>query len=210
MKTPSTELMDILEVIAQLNEQLLDALVLSASTVGSPFPLPAALRSNFADLPGEHRRRVARCGIALADGAFGDPQRWRSADPLIQRDSRSAAEHCMDWLPSSQGVGLAHSVMTVAWLTVHTRPYLTGVLLGMHDAVAGIFQRLSILEVSHLAWSYSTWIRPRWANRMDIWKGVLQAAAVPSDRLRARLTLRCLKASVDPTTLAALSFKSAA
>ena len=85
-------------------------------------------------------------------------------------------------------------MLMVAWHTVHAVPSLAGVLLGMSEDVVCVFAKLSIADLGNVARSQFDWVRPRWADRADIWASIV-AAGEPGLGAKPMTVLRCLKAS---------------
>jgi hypothetical protein len=114
------------DAIFASNQQLLKALAVSARMRSGAFSLPSELRLPFASLGDSDHRRIAQCGILLADAGFADAERWRAIARMV--DHRNALPNdAREWLSSEDSVVLAHSVLMVAWYLVHTTPETAGI-----------------------------------------------------------------------------------
>src|SRR5260370_31207030 len=75
-------LTELLETVAAVNTQLLDALVDCARSDNVEFPLPGSLRRPVAQLTEPERQIIARCGVFLGDVNLWGISHGRSiADP---------------------------------------------------------------------------------------------------------------------------------
>src|SRR5882672_2304323 len=60
-------LTELLDTVAAVNNQLLDALIDCARSDNLEFPLPGSLRESVAHLSDPEQRAMARCGVFLGD-----------------------------------------------------------------------------------------------------------------------------------------------
>lgn len=196
-----------LEAIADLNAEFLEALVETANYRPDLFPLPPALRSDFSQILVPQCRERGRCGILLADARFSDTARWIS---VVSGDHPDTIlnEHPAHWLSVGQGVVVAHSVLMVAWHIVQAVPSLVSVLLGMSDEVAREFAKLSISDLTHVARDQASWVRPRWADREDVWASIIARRHSGADP-EPPAVLRCLKATASESRRMLSSIASA-
>jgi hypothetical protein len=152
----------VLDAVADLNAEFLEALVETARSAPDQFPLSHCLRSEFRRLMVKQCRERGRCGVFLVDAAFSDHIRWAR---IASRD-------------------------------VHAVPSLVSVLLGMSDEVMCEFGRLSISDLTYIARTRFSWVRPRWADRADVWASIIASGHCGSDPEPAAI-LRCLKVSAS-------------
>jgi len=184
----------VLEAVADLNAEFLEALGETARSAPDQFPLSHCLRSEFSRLMVAQCRERGRCGVFLADAAFTDRIRW--ARVASGGDLDAFPQEQAHWLTIGQGVVAAHSALMVAWHIVHTVPSLVSVLLGMSDEVMCEFGKLSISDLAYIARSRFSWVRPRWADRADVWASIIASGHSGSDQEPAAV-LRCLKVSAS-------------
>ena len=116
--------------------------------------------------------------------------RWPSkANRLARRELLRA------WLPIEESRSLANSVLLVAWHLIHANPALARVLLGMSTSGIGAFRELGVADLAHIARRHPEWVRPRWADRLDLWTALVGGTSGGGGEDPRSLTLRCLKAS---------------
>jgi hypothetical protein len=183
----------ICHAITASNQQLLDALAMSARMQSGAFPLADTLRFHLGGLTKEDRNRAARCGVLLADAGFSDVDRWRAIARQSEGDRLSSDTR--EWLSSGDSVVLAHAVLMVAWYIVNTTPELAGVVLGMTDPVIAEYRSLGVGQLALVATRRPHWIRPRWAGRSDVWLDLLERCTLSDASAASYLTLRCLSAN---------------
>ena len=183
----------VLDAVADLNAEFLEALVETARSAPDQFPLSHCLRSEFRRLMVKQCRERGRCGVFLVDAAFSDHIRWAR---IASRDLDAFPQDPAHWLSIGQGMVVAHSALIVAWHIVHAVPSLVSVLLGMSDEVMCEFGRLSISDLTYIARTRFSWVRPRWADRADVWASIIASGHCGSDQEPAAI-LRCLKVSAS-------------
>lgn len=180
----------VLGAIGDLNAHFLEALARSAERRPQQFPLPERLRAEFCRVAQLEFRNHRRYSILLADARFNDTAHWsRIATGGGARQSAPESEH---WLWDAQGMLVAHSVLSVAWYVVRSVSPLAGVLLGMSDGVVREFANLGISDLAQIAQTRPGWIRPRWADRIDVWSSILASVQAASEFGRPPI-LRLLK-----------------
>jgi hypothetical protein len=113
-------LKELLDTVAAVNGQLLDALVDSARSDNLEFPLPESLRGPVARLTVPERETIARCGVFL-----GDVNLWGISPGRGIADQSGMAlsiESGRPWLPTEQSLSLAHSMLLLSWYLIHVSP----------------------------------------------------------------------------------------
>jgi len=198
-------LSDALDAIGQLNEELLAALVHTTRRDSQlVFPLAESLRSRFAKLSADKCRVISHCGVLLVDAAFTDIDRWERVDP-----SKSIVEQPSEWLSQDQAIALSVAVLMLAWHVVHTAPRISGVLLGMSEAVLNRYRELGVNDLMVLACQASRWIQPRWINSPEVWTTIIDLATDPVEQEPSKMTLHCLKvtASYSNRLMASVSYR---
>jgi len=185
-------LTEILNTVAAVNGQLLDALAESARSGVRPFPLLESLRSHVASLRPSERQVAARCGVFLADAALADL-------PVGLPVTGPSADRARAWLPIEESISLAHSVLLGSWYLIHASPAVARVLLGIRAADVTAYRARGVGDLAQIARRHSDWIRPRWPNRLDVWRQILECGSPPVTAEPRSITLRCLQVSAgDP------------
>lgn len=191
-------LSEVLAAVAELNEQVLDALAESARRTNADFPLSPALRSAMTSLTPTQRRQAARCGVLLANAGFSDLSRWRHVAMPSEFVLLPDDERC--WLSSGQSVVLAYAVLMVAWHVVRISPAAAGVLLGMTEPVVAVYHQLGVGDLAHVARRHPGWVQPRWRDRPDVWVSMVEVATQAPRLEPSSMILRCLKVSASHST----------
>src|ERR1700730_10410734 len=135
-------LKELLDTVAAVNGQLLDALVDSARSDNLEFPLPESLRGPVARLTVPERETIARCGVFLGDMNLWGVSHGRGiADPsglaLSTEPGRPRS-------PAAQSLSLAHSMLFLSWYLIHVSPAVARVLLGMNAAGVAAYRALGV------------------------------------------------------------------
>jgi hypothetical protein len=68
-------------------------------------------------------------------------------------------------------------------------PSLVTVLLGMSGEVADTIRGLQVADLAHILETRSSWVRPRWADRTDLWLSVLHTRTASHPEPSAQLRL---------------------
>ncbi len=183
----------VLSAVSAVNAQLLEALTECARSESGEFPLNKSLRARVARLTLDERKKAARCGVFLADVNFIDFACWREV--ALDSESTRSTEPLRAWLSIEESRSLAHSVLLVAWYLIHANPAVARVLLGMSGSGVAAYRELSIADLAHVARSHPEWVRPRWADRLDVWTELVAGASRSGTHDPRSMTLKCLKVS---------------
>jgi hypothetical protein len=197
---------DALDAIGQLNQELLAVLVLKARRDSAQsFPLADSLRARFEYLTAAEIRAISHCGVLLADVEFTVAARWQHADGAC--DSSMDQDHRGHWLTQDQAIAFGVAVLMLAWHVVHTAPGISGVLLGMSEAVLAQYRKLGINDLVGIAQKPPRWIKPRWIDSPEIWTDIIDLATDPISKGSSKMTLHCLKlsAAYSPRLMATVS-----
>ena len=158
----------VLNAVSAVNGQLLEALTECARSESAEFPLDASLRARVAGLTPDERQRAARCGVFLADANLVDFACWREValEGKSTRSTRAPASVAAD-----RGVPIAREFR--ASRRVALDPCKSGALhacfSGMSASGVGAFRELGVADLAHIARRHPEWVRPRWADRLDLW-----------------------------------------
>jgi hypothetical protein len=193
LRVETRGLADALAAIGGVNKQLLEALRLSARRVDRAFPLAPSLRTPFATLTAEQLREAPSCGVLLADAGFSEVERWRRVSG--ESDLEPSVDNAPDWLTREHAIVLAYAILMVAWHVVHTAPAAAGVLLGMSEPVLKWYRKLDTADLARIARHHSGWIRPRWVDRPDLWRSVVETDTEIGPLGPLSMILSCLLAS---------------
>ena len=183
----------VLKAVSWINDQLLEALTGCARSEEAEFPLDVTLRARVAGLTPDERQKAAQCGVFLADANLVDFTCWREV--ALEGKSTRSGELLRAWLPIEESRSLANSAFLVVWHLIHANPALARVLLGMSASGIGAFRELSLADLAHIARHHPEWVRPRWADRPNVWSALLGTASGGGREDPRSLTLRCLTAS---------------
>lgn len=160
----------VLEPLAELNFEVLDALLGVGSTLGW----------RWRALGDEARVRLARCPFLLVDLGGAQPQRWSSLTRVGVHEAQpvSALLAQRGPLPTP----LLRRVLLFAWHLARANRLAARITLGMGAPCAALVAACRFADLEALAESRPAWILPRWHDRTEIWQGWLAAAAEESPR----------------------------
>jgi hypothetical protein len=162
----------LLEPLPELNEEVLAALLAPVSA--GALPRLGSLAWQWGGLAPEARRRVADCPFLLLDLGLARPGVWGAGGCQMSTVLEGVGEAVA---PPPLAAGLLHRALLYAWHLARANRPAARVTLGMGAAAAEALAscRLGLLE--RLALQQPHWIRPRWADRPQLWQGWLAAAA---------------------------------
>jgi hypothetical protein len=180
----------VLSAVSAANEQLLVTLRASAFRNQRSFPLPAAVRQRFIEVPRAKLRDAASCGVLLVDARCAQIAYERSITP----EGREPARYSDTDGGVRHSVALAYSLLAVVWYVVHTTPAAAGLLLGMSASIVERLRDLSVGKLGFVARREPGWVQPRWRERPDVWMGLLETRDA-GESPPPSIVLRCLKAS---------------
>ena len=180
----------LLEPLAELNLEVLDALAGAA----------AALRWPWRALGEAARQRLAHCPFLLVDAAFARPELWANLP-------RAGVHEALPLNSAGVGTGLGtgagaagaprgplstpllRRVLLFAWHLAHANRLAACVALGMSAPCAALVAACRFADLEALAERRPAWIRPRWDDRPEVWQAWLAAAAQESPRALESLQL---------------------
>ena len=160
----------VIEPLAELNLDLLDALLGAGSTLGW----------RWRALGDDARVRLARCPFLLIDLGGAQPQLWSN----LPRGGVHEA-HPVSALLAQRGLlptPLLRRVLLFAWHLARANPLAARITLGMSAPCAALVAACRFADLEALAEHRPAWIRPRWHDRTEIWQAWLVAAAEESPR----------------------------
>lgn len=163
-----------LESLTELNELSLSLLAEQAAAHGSVAgPVLREVRSLWPTLDATGRRRAAGCPYLLLDAGFADPERWRGSAGQVGESARPP------WPPFFTMPGTVEVLrlaLTYAWHLARTQVAAARLLLGASAGCATLISGCTLRQIHGLAERHAEWLRPRWAARPLVWRGLLLAA----------------------------------
>lgn len=138
-----------------------------------PFDMVKSLAPRLLELDEGARNRAARRSYFLADFRLDDGPWWQS-----HLDGRGDIPEA-PWasrFPRSAAVELARRSLTLAWHTAGTRLAESGVSFGVSPEVTRVLRRMKLEDLERLADLRIDIMRPRWENRLGMWRRLLDAA----------------------------------
>ena len=186
-------LRELLDKVAAVNCQFLEALVHCARSDNLEFPLPASLREQVARLTVHQQETVGRCGVILAEVSLCDITCGRGiTDQSRVVDSTEQARH---WLPTELSMSLPYCVLFISWYLVHANPDVARVLLGIDASGVAAYRELGVQDIAHIARTHPDCVRPRWGSHLEAWTVILEGASSTPYADARSMTLRCLQVS---------------
>jgi len=174
--------------IASFNSVFLGALARTARERPEQFPLPSDLLDRFSHMRAAECREQGALNVCLGEAHFSQVEIWRLAEEGLSDSAPPALTEC--WISPDDQVVLAHSLFFVAWHGAHAMPSFTHTLFGMDAKVNQLLvQRTGFANLFRLAEARVSWIYPRWRERLEIWRGIIDLptgdrSGVPSPTLR--------------------------
>jgi hypothetical protein len=147
----------------------------SAPAIAVP-ALLAELRQPWCELDVAARRRAARCSYLIFDAGFTETRRWGSTSERPAQDQTAAvAAGAFFTLPRT--VEVMRLVMTYAWHLARSQSPAARLLLGMSPGCAELIGTCTLRQVTQLAETHPHWLRPRWPERVSVWRELLRCAS---------------------------------
>ncbi|MGH8258960.1 MAG: hypothetical protein ACREUG_04650 [Steroidobacteraceae bacterium] len=185
---------DALEALAELNEQCLELLCEQAvaRTARPRPPLLRDLEALWYSLDTGARRRAARCPFLLADAGFSRVARrpWQYDHGIRDRDG---FESPAAFFTVPRTVSVTRLVLAYAWHLVRSEPVAGRLFLGLTVQGAELIAARSLRQVIQLAEGEPGLLRPRWADRLQVWRDLLTAAKGGEPAALERFRMRGLQ-----------------
>jgi hypothetical protein len=167
-----------LRTLAEVNDDCLQ-LVCEQARAGGRGAVPellAELRQAWCELDVAARRRAAGCSYLLFDAGFTETRRWGSTSERSAQD-RTAALAAGAFFTLPRTVEVTRLVMTYAWHLARSQSAATRLLLGMSPGCAELIGSCTLRQVTQLAETHPHWLRPRWPERVSVWRELLRCAS---------------------------------
>jgi hypothetical protein len=165
-----------LDSLAELNAQCLE--LLSDQAHAQPAQANLFLHhlgEMWRSLDAQARRRVAACPYLLIDAGFGDPAHWRWLDERHIKESPPPPYNIFFTVPRAPTV--ARQISMYAWHLIQSSNIAAQLLLGVPTQCARLIGACSLGQMHGLAERHPDWLRPRWPDRIKVWREFFLAAA---------------------------------
>ena len=162
--------------LAELNTQCLE--LLSEQALAQPAQANLFLHhvgELWRSLDEQARRRVASCPYLLVDAGFSAPGHWRWLDERHINEAPPLPYNIFFTVPRAPTV--ARQIFIYAWHLVQSGNLTAQLLLGLPTQCARHIGACTLRQVHGLAERHPDWLRPRWPNRVKLWREFLLAAA---------------------------------
>jgi|KBSMisStaDraftv2_1062788.scaffolds.fasta_scaffold138471_2 hypothetical protein len=164
------------ESLVELNRQCLE--LLAEQSLTQPMQGNLLLRQVgeiWRTLDDEARRRAASCPYLLFDAGFADSARWRSVEGQYVSESTTIPYATFFTVPRASAV--VRQVFIYAWYLAQSKSVSAQLLLGMPNHCTHLISAHTLTQIHELAERHPEWMRPRWPNRVRVWRDFLLAAA---------------------------------
>ena len=164
------------ESLVDLNRQCLE--LLAEQSLTQPMQGNLLLRQVgeiWRTLDDGARRRAASCPYLLFDAGFADSARWRSVEGQHVSESTTTPYATFFTVPRASAV--VRQVFIYAWYLAQSKSVSAQLLLGMPAHCTHLISAHTLTQIHELAERHPEWIRPRWPNRVRVWRDFLLAAA---------------------------------
>ena len=176
----------------EVNERCLEMLVNAARhEQDRPFALVSELRGLLKSLDPPMRQWAARLTFLLVDMEFANPDWWHAARNHPSQQMRTPLwRGCF---PRPSAIQLARATLLVAWNGLRVDPVTARVLLGMAPGVSDVIAGLRFDEIERIAEKRFRHVRPRWDDRLTVWRRLLLAAQGNDEKLMSEFNLHALQ-----------------
>jgi hypothetical protein len=165
-----------LNSLAELNAQCLELLSEQAATLPAQANLFLHNVSEmWRALDAQARQRAASCPYLLIDAGFGDPGHWRWLDERHVNETPPLPYKAFFTVPRAPTV--ARQIFIYVWHLAQSRSLTAQLLLGVPAPCARLIGACTLREAHGLAERHPDWLRPRWPNKVKLWRELFLAAA---------------------------------
>ncbi len=183
-----------LDALAELNEQCLELLCDQAACSSARLRpgLLVGLEALWVGLETVARRRAARCPFLLADAGFtracGPP--WLRERAVRDRDWPAAAAA---FFTVPRTISVSRLVLAYVWHLVRSQSVAARLFLGISPRSAEAIAACTLRQMMQFAESEPHLLRPRWADRLEVWRELLIAANGGEPSAMERFRIRGLQ-----------------
>lgn len=165
-----------LQAVFELNRRFLDDLMSTARRPSRELKLQLALELKEAllELTEDDVTRLAQSAVCLLDAGFADEGRWKALSE--NRPPRTDGLDIELGFSHLIALQLSQVLFVQAWTMTCLSPECARVVFGMSRACSQYFARLQVNAVQRLADQNAGWVRPRWADRPQIWRRLISSA----------------------------------
>lgn len=195
-----------LDALAELNEQCLELLCEQVAVCGarSRPALLGHLEALWVGLETAARHRAARCPFLLVDAGFTRScgPSWLSERGVRDRDwpedrggsgARNGMPGSAAFFTVPRTIAVTRLVLTYAWHLARSESVAARVFLGMSARCADGIAACTLRQIIQLAESEPQLLRPRWSERLEVWRELLIAASGGETGAMERFGMRGLQ-----------------
>lgn len=185
----------VLDSLAEINERVIEVLAdqfVLANTCVSP--LSVLLAKEWRGLDPLGRSQLAAGPCLLLDCQFSSGELWSRPIPGGVRDGELGAQA----FAKALGTKTLRHAMLLAWHWSRANPMTAQIILGLSESCVCLIAGTRLKDLEALAEQCPSWIRPRWEDRPEIWRQLLNAAAPLRPTLLRQMHLRGLQLLAAP------------
>ncbi len=175
--TASSLRSEVFESLLELNRQCLE--LLAEQALAQPNQGSLLLRQIgeiWRSLDASARLRAAACPYLLVDAGFSDPSRWQWTNGQHVSDA-AGLSYGGAFFTVPRAAAIARQVFIYAWYLARSKNSAVQLLLGMPTHCTQLISACTLPQMHELAEKHADWMRPRWLNRVKVWRQLLLAAA---------------------------------
>jgi hypothetical protein len=165
-----------LNSLAELNAQCLE--LLSEQALALPAQANLFLHNvseMWRSLDPLARRRVASCPYLLIDAGFSDPGHWRWLEERHVNETPPSPYNVFFTVPRAPTI--ARQIFLYVWHLAQSKSLTAQMLLGVPAPCMRLIGACTLREAHGLADRHPDWLRPRWTNKVKLWRELFLAAA---------------------------------
>jgi len=176
---------EMLGSLYELNHRFIELIGRSDGSAGARQPAwfvgPASFAAQL--LSPEQQQAVARCPYALFDLCFQDEGHWGS---LLDAGAWRVADQ---FTADAEAVEFVRLALFFAWHLAATSTLSAQLVLGMNDATAGAFRRITVDRLAALAAGEAGHLTIRWSQCAVYWNALVNAALRSDPAILRRVQL---------------------
>ena len=173
-----------LEPLAEINEEVVEALIAGSEREAGSDPGTGALRGRWQALAAPARQRLVRCPYLLLDAGFAHAALW-AALPRVSVHEASPPGSAAT--PRPMPAQLIRRTLLLAWHLARANRLTARLALGMSSECAQLLSSCRLADLEWYAEQRPAFVRPRWESRPDLWQALISAAALENTHELERL-----------------------